>query len=259
MSTHLLARSEVELAPARDVAAVFGMADASRGHTMQGALGPDVDPDSDDPGHALMPEGVVAGDDLVVAPSLSLFDAPAHRSLLRHWASFVEDGRIIVPESTIAGGLGRAGLDSVLGPPVEVAKAAGRCWRVFRGVAWQAGGTPIDWWHARGGAVVEANARIEDADLRRDRLDLAHPGIFLDAGGDEVRVAATSTAKELGAAWSYHVWASLAKIAVLRWMLREFEVATSADHVDLGPGPGLVGASLVLDPSTPIRRSTGLE
>ncbi|MAB72155.1 MAG: hypothetical protein CMJ54_06575 [Planctomycetaceae bacterium] len=259
MSTHLLARSEVELAPAREVAAVFGMADASHGHTMQGALGPDVDPGSDDPGHALMPEGVVAGDDLVVAPSLSLFDAPAHRSLLRHWASFVGGGRIIVPESTIAGGLGGGGLDSVLGPPIEVETVAGRCWRAFRGVDWQAGGTPIDWWHARGGAVVEANARIKDSDLRRNRLDLAHPGIFLDAGDDAVRTATTSTANELGAAWGYHVWASLAKIAVLRWLLRDFEMGDSMDHVDLGPGPGLVGASLVLDPSIPIHRSTGLE
>lgn len=259
MSSHLLARNQVELARAGEVASVFGMTDAGRGYTMQGALGPDADPDSDDHGHALIPTGIVPGDDLVIAPSLSLFDAPAHRSLLRHWASFVEDGRIIVPESTFAGGLDATGLDSALGSPLEVRELAGRRWRAFRGVAWQAGGTPIDWWHARGGAIVEANARIEDSDLQRDQLDLAHPGIFLDSGGDEVRVAATSTAKELGAAWSYHVWASLAKIAVLRWMLREYEVEAASEHVDLGPGPGLVGASLVLDPAIPVRRSTGLE
>ena len=224
---------------------------------MQGALGPGSAPGID--GHALLPHGIEADDDLICALSLSMFDSPAHVALLSYWASLVPHGRFVVPESVVAGGLRLGTLETELGAPSDICEIEGRRWGIFRGRPWRGSNTVIDWWHDRGVEVATAQHELRPVDLRAESLETNWPVTFMPTGKDVIRSVDRLSPRELGAAWSYQVWAVLAKIAVLRWILREFEVEGPVDHVDLGPGPGLVGAELVLDPTAAVRCSMGLE
>jgi hypothetical protein len=258
MTFHLLARNDGELKSASRVASrLLSGASSGRQFTMNGSLGSSNDPDL--VGHALLPWGIAPGDDIVVGPSLVTFDSPAHLSILQYWAALVPYGRIVVPEYTMPGGLRLEAIEQSLGSSVDAGEIEGRRFAVFRGGPWRRSGTIIDWWRARGTEVLDAHGRIQPRDLESESLESAWPLRFESGDLQCDRSGERSSPQELGSLWSYQLWAALAKIAVLRWILGEYEVGDCIDHVDMGAGAALVGAELLLDPSTSVDQSTGLE
>lgn len=257
MTHHLVARNPAELQIASSIAGLFVDGKARHRFTTAGRMRGGEDGSTD--GHALMPRGIDPSDDLVLGPSLVTFDSPMHLALVGFWASFVPNGRICVPESPIGGGLRLERLVEALGPTEMVRDHEGRRYAMFRGRSWKRSGTVVDWWAARRSATVLAHLDVESRDLDVEALDARWPAQFLPAGDDADRRPERPSEEEVGSIWSYQLWAASAKVSVLRWILRECAIDGEFDHVDVGPGPGLVGAELLLDPTTGVRRSTGLE
>lgn len=257
MTQHLVARNPAEFEIASSIASLFGARSAGRRFSMTGPMG-DLE-DASTEGHALLPSGIEPSDDLVLGPSLVTFDSPIHLALLGFWASLVPDGRICLQETAVVGGLSIERIAAELGGPEAVRDREGRRCAIFRGRPWEPSGTVVDWWEARRSETLRAQREVENRDLDAEYLDARWPAHFLPAGGEADRRVSPPSAQEIGSAWSYQLWAASAKVSVLRWILRELAVADGVEHVDVGPGPGLVGAELVLDRTTGVNRSTGLE
>ena len=257
MTHHLVARNPAEFEIASSIASHFEVGSVGRRFSMAGPMG-DLDDASTD-GHALSPSGIERSDDLVLGQSLVTFDSPMHLALVGFWASLVPDGRICMQETTVGGGLSIERMVAELGEPEAVRDGDGRRCAIFRGRPWEPSGTVVDWWEARRSETLRAQREVEHRDLDVKSLDARWPAHFLPAGGEADRDVSAFSARETGSAWSYQLWAASAKVSVLRWILRELAVADGLEHVDVGPGPGLVGAGLLLDRTTGVSRSTGLE
>lgn len=198
MTTHHFARNRDEIEPPSSLVTTLDLGAVGRGFTMQGALGPGSALGID--GHALLPHGIEADDDLICALSLSILDSPGHVALLSYWASLVPHGRLVVPESVVAGGLRLGTLETELGAPSDICEIEGRRWGIFRGRPWRGSNTVIDWWHDRGVEVATAQHELQPVDLRAESLETNWPVTFMPTGKGVIRSVDRPSPRELGAA-----------------------------------------------------------
>ena len=209
-------------------------------------------------GHVLAPRSIAADDDVLLHDSLGLFDSPGYHALLRFWASFVPNGRIAIPEFSMAGGFGGSHAGAMFGPASMSKEIGKRRYNVYDASVWRPSGSMVDWWARRGMDVVKRQCEGTPRTFRESEISAAADR-FETPGDEAIQSMAALGSSEASSAWSYQIWAALAKIAVLRWIIGEFDAPVSAGHVDIGAGPGLIGADLLLDASLGLSHSLGLE
>jgi hypothetical protein len=210
-------------------------------------------------GHVLAPRSIAADDDVFLHDTLGLFDSPGYHALLRFWASFVPNGRIVIPEFSMAGGFGGSHAEAMFGPASMSKEIGKRRYHVHDGCPWQPSGSIVDWWARRGMDVVQRQCDSTPWSFEESKISLETAARFEIPGDEAIRSMAALGITQASSTWSYQIWAALAKVAVIRWIIGEFDAPATAGHLDIGAGPGLIGAELLLDASLGVSHSLGLE